>query len=204
MAELVATLDKQERPFINDVDQYTVENNLVVVGLRVNDGSTLTATNLEVRGKPHERSWKNVPDDLAFAAEAFYRVMFVDREIPQGHFYDCQAFCNYVLGYSEYPTRRSADDLPALAGQRLATFPFEMRPWVGYALLRNKAPASRISPKHVHSIIALPRRYGVFPESLGVTGDGGYMVVARTANLPKQYYGQRFYELAKAAGANPA
>jgi hypothetical protein len=193
MAEFVAVLDKHERQIKNDLGESVKLTDSTVVGLRINDGPTHTMPSYEAQGKLHERSWA-MPDDLAFTTEDFFKTILRDKQIPDGHIYDCHQYYNYATHLTQDMTRSQDVKTQRIVREKLATFPSEMKPWAGYALLRTRGlkPAEFIN---VHSLIALPKRHGIVPESMAVAGIGRNLVVANTNTLPRVYSGQKFYRI---------
>lgn len=196
MAEFIAVLDRHERRIVNDLDQVVNITDSTVVGLRVNDGPTVTSNSKNTRpvGKTYERMWR-MPDDLAFATEAFYRAVYCEQSVPQGHIYDCHSYLDYVLRYLPSMTRPEGEDASGMVRSKLAVFPSEMKPWVGYTLFRTKGLDAPGDIAGVHSFLALPRRYGILLESLSVAGIYGPMVVARPNSFRRIYGGQKFHQI---------
>lgn len=193
MAEFVAVLDTHERRVTNGFNQLITVTDSTVIGLRVNDGPTLTPPNVQRSGRVSERLW-DMPDTLAFATQAFYAaIQCQGQDIPNGHIYDCHAYHDFAFGLSKNMTRSGVDgSLAELQRERLATFPLEMKPWEGYILTRDMGNKKR---GRVHSFIALPRKYLVLPECLGVAGKDGPLTVSRTSLQPRLYGGDKFYRV---------
>lgn len=190
MAEFVAVLDKKDRFSVDPaLDRFVVTSDSTVVGVRVDDGSTLTHADYRPLGKPYERCWR-MPDELAFATEAFFDAVYANPRVEG--VVDCHAYVAYALGLTPNMARSSVHERPLPYRLKPNPVPsIAMLAWKGYLLERIKEPV----PGGVHSLIAMPRRNGVIPECIGVTGVGGNMVVAKTRTLPHVYAGQQFHRI---------
>lgn len=199
MVELVAVLDTTKRLITNDLGVATLTQDSTVAGLRIDNGPTLERRGYAARGKLRERSWQ-MPTALAFSIRAFFDVVYHRGDVPSDRIFDCHVFAAYVLGISQNITR-TPDEGPAPYELKPEVTPTIItQPLVGYELVRTKGKLAPGVPdgfhvQGVHSFIALPRRYGVVPESMGVTGVGGSLVVARTSTYPTIYSGHEFHRI---------
>ncbi len=192
MAEFVAVLDEATRVYaparFSEHTLVSVKNS-VVVGVRVDDGPTRSATNINPEGRLHERSWGSMPDELAFSTQAFFRAIYEMRNVGWGRNYDCHGYASFALRHTEDMTWPEGSKPPSLFTAEMPMAPLLHQKYSGYAMF------DRATNAGVHSIIALPKKHGIIPECLAVQGVGGPLVVAETKQVEKLYGKSYFYRV---------
>ena len=199
MAEFVAVVDEAVRSYNSPNGETVCIKNATVIGLRVNDGPTIEDSNPNpIGGKVYERCWTSMPDNLAFATEAFYKVIYQQRNIPNGFYYDCHAYHRYAMGYSNSPVVPNGTPSPWVNPAEASIPPLLLLPYRGYGLLRPRTDSDSGTGTiaSVHSFITLSRRFGIMPpECLGVEYIGGKMSISGTGKMLDRYGAVAFYSL---------
>jgi len=200
MAEFVAVVRDEPREYNVRPDGAIVKAACsVILGVRVDNGQTVMDSNPESKqGKVYERHWGGMPDDLAFATEAFYTAIFKERQIPNGHYYECHVYQRFALGYSKSPTLQKGTQVAPVDPTELPTPPILVGPYRGFGLYRHPRADKQVSVGWVHSLISLPHRTFrslLNPESIGVEGVDGKMIISDIGCLSKVYDADGLYRV---------